>query len=192
LASIDRLTIASVCVGDTPYVDYEIEVSNTSATTATITFSDLDGNLVLERSGLPLAGRLLYPGASLTPADWPGWRLVDGMWVADPTDARWRDGLDVVVQVNPTATAEVSYPPATAACNSPTVVDPPGEAELLGQVDPTTTTASPTTTVANRSGVGLPSTGAGSPDRTALVASMIALAGAGLTLLTRRSRSSQS
>ena len=43
----------------------------------------------------------------------------------DPSDARLRDGLTVVVEVNPTATATVSYPPATAACaNPPTVADP--------------------------------------------------------------------
>ncbi|MGB0113431.1 MAG: LPXTG cell wall anchor domain-containing protein [Ilumatobacteraceae bacterium] len=43
----------------------------------------------------------------------------DGSWIPDPSDAILRDGLTIQVEVNPTATATVSYPPATSACNGP-------------------------------------------------------------------------
>jgi hypothetical protein len=74
---------------------------------------------------------LLYPGASIDPAtgeatDWPGWMLnPDGFWVLDPSDARYRDGITVVAEINPTATTTITYPPSTAACASPGGPFPP-------------------------------------------------------------------
>ena len=56
-----------------------------------------------------------------------------GMWVWDDTDANWRDGLTVRVEVNPTATASVSYPAATSGCDGPQVASqaPPGQGAQL-------------------------------------------------------------
>ena len=72
--------------------------------------------------------RFVYPGASVdaagNPTDWPGWMFDGDEWVIDPSDAYLRDGLTVVIEVNPTATATVSYPPATAACANPEQVGP--------------------------------------------------------------------
>ena len=52
--------------------------------------------------------------------DWPGWmQNAFGFWIEDPSDALWRQGLTLVVSVNPTASASVSYPPASSACASP-------------------------------------------------------------------------
>ena len=125
VASIDVLAFAPVCQGDIPYIAYDVTVSGTDETTADLTFIDLDGNEVLALVDQPLRGIVIYPGASAEPPDWPGWVLNDaGLWVPDPTDARWRDGLVVVVEVNPTAQTTVAYPPATEACNSPE--NPPG------------------------------------------------------------------
>jgi hypothetical protein len=202
-ATIDRVRLTSICVADTPYVDYVIEVANTPATTATLSFFDLDGQLVQRRSGLPLSGRVLYPGASVEPADWPGWALVDGQWVIDPSDARWRDGLDVVIQVNPTASGSVSYPPATAACNRPAVstsaqpeslftptTAPPSTSRIdtSDQLVRAETTSTPTTAAV---GPRLPATGAAQrPDRTATLATVVALVGALLALAARRPRTS--
>ena len=122
---IGALAFAPVCQADTPYIDYEIEVSGTDATTATLTFFDLDGNQVDQFTNMPFSGRVLWPGASVDPPDWPGWRLnADGFWEPDPSDARLRDGLTILVEVNPSATAPVRYPPATEACNTPP--PPPG------------------------------------------------------------------
>jgi LPXTG-motif cell wall-anchored protein len=65
----------------------------------------------------------VYPGASVdaagNPTDWPGWVFDGDEWVPDPTDSYLRDGLTVRVDVNPTATGQVSYPPATSACADP-------------------------------------------------------------------------
>jgi len=95
--------------------------------TGTISFYDVNGTLIevqpfTFQSGETLT--LLYPGATVDAAgnatDWPGWMLnADGFWVTDPSDALWREGLTLVAEINPTATATVSYPPETAACSSP-------------------------------------------------------------------------
>lgn len=123
--SIDAL--APVCIADTPYIDYKVTATGTDSTTATLTFFDLDGNQIAQYTNLGLSGRVIYPGASEDPEDWPGWKFEPSTqkWVTDPTDARWRDGLTVRVDVNPTAFGVVTYPPATEACNSPTQVAGP-------------------------------------------------------------------
>lgn len=83
---------------------------------------------------------IIYPGASVdavgNPTDWPGWRYEEStdLWVPDPSDDFLREGLDVEIEVNPTATGSVEYPPATSACASPEN-PPPGT--------PTTTTVVP-------------------------------------------------
>ena len=113
---------------------------------ATVTFIDLDGNAVETQTATYQAGatvRFVYPGASVdaagNPVDWPGWVFDGDEWVTDPSDSHLRDGLTVVVEVNPTATATVSYPPATAACaNPPTVVDPPTPQGQLPQTGSST------------------------------------------------------
>lgn len=115
---ITRVTFTPVCVADIPYVDYAIEVVGTLNDTATLTFTAADGDVAQVLTGMPLSGRVLYPGASTAP-DWPGWMLQGDTWVPDPTDADWRNGLDVTVEVNPTATGHVTYPAATEACFAP-------------------------------------------------------------------------
>jgi hypothetical protein len=65
--------------------------------------------------------------------------MFDGnVWVHDPSDARLRDGLTVVVEVNPTATGSVRYPDATAGCADAPQVSSSGPT-------PTPTTPTPTT-----------------------------------------------
>lgn len=139
--TIDVSAFSPVCQADTPYIEYEIDVTGSEADTATLTFIDDTGAEILTLTGVPLAGSLIYPGAAGDPAnDWPGWRLnAAGLWVPDPTDAHWRDGLTVrvVVASIPAATAAVAYPPAASACAGPEIV----------QSGAPTTTAAPTTTV---------------------------------------------
>ena len=100
--------------------------------TATVTFVDLDGTVVGTHTTTYQAGttvRFIYPGASVdaagNPSDWPGWVFDGDEWVVDPTDAFLRDGLTVVVEVNPTASDTVSYPPATPTCTANPPTDPP-------------------------------------------------------------------
>lgn len=118
--AINVTAFAPVCQADIPYITYRIDVSGTDSDRARLTFSDLDGRVIDVLEDMPLTGAFVYPGASATPKDWPGWTLdAQGLWVPDPSDARLRDGLTIVVEVNPTATASVSYPPANTACNRP-------------------------------------------------------------------------
>jgi hypothetical protein len=137
-AKIDVAAFGPVCQQDIPYISYNIEVSGTDATTASLTFFDKNGNQVASYSGMPFSGSVIYPGASQAP-DWPGWKYEGGSWVEDPSDAHLREGLTVRVEVNPTATSKVSYPPATAACNGPEVSPnpPTPESESSGALPPT-------------------------------------------------------
>lgn len=178
--TIDVAAFSPVCQADTPFISYNIEVSGTPNTTATLTFFDLDGKQVAKHAGVPLSGKVIYPGASIDPPDWPGWKLnSNGLWDVDPSDTRLRDGLTVHVEVNPTAEAEVSYPPATEICADP-------ENEQSGPpttTEPPTTTAPPTTVQV----VQLPATGGSS--KLAGLGALFLLAGGGLILLVRRPRS---
>jgi LPXTG-motif cell wall-anchored protein len=177
-ASLDITAIGPVCLNDAPYIDVTFgDQPQFNGRPATVTFIDLGGNVVETETATYQAGttvRFVYPGASVdaagNPVDWPGWMFDGDEWVVDPSDAHLRDGLTVVVEVNPTASATVSYPPATAACaaNPPTTPDPA----------PTTTGVAP---------VGeLPQTGS-STGVLAAVAAALLVAGGATLLITRRS-----
>ena len=129
VASSITTALASECVNHAPYISYDITPFGfTPSGGATLTFYDLDGNLVDSTHVANLTGRVLYPGAQVdgagTATDWPGWKFENGQWVADPTDAHLRDGLRVVVEVNPTSEGTVSYPGAASACADPAPVPP--------------------------------------------------------------------
>ena len=120
--------LAPVCDNDTPYLSYDIEVTGTPTTTASITFVNPFGDDTVY-SNLPLSGRVLWPGAAVgadgTATDWPGWtQLADGSWQAGDAYDWARSTLQVIANVTPTASATVSYPPATPGCAAnPTGVD---------------------------------------------------------------------
>ncbi len=116
------LTQNPTCDGDMPYLDYEIEVEGTDATTATIIFlhpTDPEQDVV--HADLPLSGRVLWPGA--IPAgetggpDWPGWSFDDGLWVEGDEFDWARPEVEVLFQVNPEAIVSVAYPSSTADCD---------------------------------------------------------------------------
>jgi hypothetical protein len=167
-------------VQDFPFIGWVITPHNitSGANTATITISDIHGNVLKVLTNQPLTGQTIWPGASVNPPDWPGWKLVNGVWIIDPTDAVVREGVFVHAEVNPAATGFVSYPPATARCNSPSGPFPtPGT--------PTTPApGTPTTTVPGHRP--LPPTG--SSPVAPLVGLFGTLAGMDLLLLARRRR----
>jgi hypothetical protein len=147
----------------------------------TLTMRDLNGNVISVQPLTYQVGttvELLYPGTAVNPdgsiADVPGWILQpDGFWVEDPSDTFLRDGIDLTYEVNPTATARVTYPPASAGCNTPTRPPaPPG---------PTTTRPPGVPPVP-----GLPPTG--NEPWTAAVAALTLAAGALLAVVARRRR----
>jgi hypothetical protein len=144
--SLDIVAMGPVCQRDAPYVEVTFgDQPQFNGRTATVTFIDLDGNVVGTETATYAAGatvRFVYPGATVDAAgnavDWPGWMYDGNVWVHDPSDARLRDGLTVVVEVNPTARGSVSYPEATAGCADAPTVSPSGPTPP--------TTPAPTTT----------------------------------------------
>jgi LPXTG-motif cell wall-anchored protein len=99
--------------------------------------------------------------------------------VEDPSDAFWREGLNITVEVNPTANASVTYPPATTACASPEPIPlpPPIVPPNVNPPPPGGGTSSLTP--------GLPVTG-NETIVLALAGLLLLGAGGGLVLLTRR------
>jgi LPXTG-motif cell wall-anchored protein len=147
--SLDVSAFSPVCISDAPFIRYAIKpIGFTSSGPATLTFYDLDGNFVEQQVVQTLSGHVVYPGASVDakgkPTDWPGWKQApNGDWIPDDSDAFLRDGLTIEVEVNPTATAAVSYPPATSSCFGPPETIPPTpicvDTSSTGGSDATTT-----------------------------------------------------
>ena len=106
---VPKLRVTSTAVGFTP----------APLQTATVVWRKSTGEVVRTDTSVPLTGAvLLWPGAVVDaaglPLDWPGWDLVNGEWVQ--VDDGLRPTMTVEVSVNPTASAVVSYPPATPTC----------------------------------------------------------------------------
>lgn len=126
------LTVSATpaCVRDAPYVDYNAALLGVGAPGGmTITWRKVTGEVVQVLTGQPLTGRLLWPGAAVdaggNPFAWPGWALIEGEWVQ--INDGLRPNMEILFQVNPSALATVSYPPATPSCNAnpPNVVTTP-------------------------------------------------------------------
>jgi hypothetical protein len=130
--SIDVGAFSPTCIRDVPYVNYTIVASGfTPAGPATLTFVDINGNVVETVTVTSLSGQVIYPGATADASgngtDWPGWtRSPDGSWIPDPTDAILREGLTVRVELDGLeATTTVAYPPSDSPCANPPDVTPP-------------------------------------------------------------------
>lgn len=112
--------LSPVCDNDVPYLTYRVAVEGTSKTDLTITWDNPSGADVVQ-SGLPLSGRVPWPGAVVGPdgrgADWPGWtRQADGTW-SEGDEFDWvRPSVQVTLAVNPSVTATVAYPPSAPQC----------------------------------------------------------------------------
>ena len=114
-----------LCDGDVPYFDYEVAAVNSTNDRLSMTWINPNGeDFVYE--DLPLSGRVLWPGAVVSPTgeplDWPGWRLENGEWLQGDEWDWVRPNVQVNLSVNPEATVTVGYPPATPVCSS----NPPG------------------------------------------------------------------
>jgi hypothetical protein len=141
--SLDGSAVSSACIGDVPYIDYSVVLNDpdnvATGHTATLIMSG-GGNttsipLGTLDSSNQLSGTVLWPGASVDSqgnADgWPGWALVDGVWVETTGNFAWTRGpITAVIQVNPELTVPLSYPPSTAACASPSGSHDPEPAAL--------------------------------------------------------------
>ena len=78
--SLDIAAMGPVCQSDAPYIDVTFgDQPQFNGRTATVTFIDLDGNVVGTETATmrPATVRFVYPGATVdasgNPLDWPGW-----------------------------------------------------------------------------------------------------------------------
>ena len=149
--------IGSSCTADVPFIDIRFGArTDLDGRTGSLAIFDLNGNLI-ETRGLTYRAnttvRLIYPGATTDAqgiaTDWPGWVFTNGVWVPDPTDAAWRDGLRLVYTLDgQTASAQVTYPPDTATCSASPPIGPVPSGATTTLPGPTTTV--PGTTVPGR------------------------------------------
>jgi hypothetical protein len=129
-----------ICDGDVPYLQYSVvaEGLDEPADDVTLTWVNPSGESVVQ-SGLPLSGRVLWPGAEVDAAgnalDWPGWHLEGDEWVVGDEWDWVRPSVNLLFEVNPTATASVGYPESSPACATP-----PDTAEPTIKVDTLTPT----------------------------------------------------
>ena len=107
-------TVAPSCSADAPWIEYSVLLVDpqnlSSGHTATLVLSDGTHSTTLTlgtvTAGVPLTGRVLWPGASVG-ADgrgngWPGWTYVGGRWTASDDDFGWtRGAITATVEVNP-------------------------------------------------------------------------------------------
>jgi len=175
-----------VCDGDVPYLRYAVTATGTPNTTVTITWLNPNGDDVVQ-SGLPMGGRVLWPGAVVdsagNPVDWPGWRLENGVWVEGDEFDWVRPSVDVKLQVNPELTLTAAYPPSTPSCatNPPGATPTPTPGSTVpGAVPPgAAPPATPTSTF-------LPQTGAGVAGLVAAAAALVAAGGVAVVAARRR------
>jgi hypothetical protein len=120
--------IEAVCEGDVPYLGYEVALPEGVTVDAenplTITFLHPSGGENYVVTDQPLAGTILWPGASAEePKQWPGFvRNEDGSYTQTEGNYAWtRDGVQVRFEVNPSFSTVVDYPPATSTCANPPV-----------------------------------------------------------------------
>ncbi|ACZ32027.1 LPXTG-motif cell wall anchor domain protein [Xylanimonas cellulosilytica DSM 15894] len=112
-------TLTPTCVEGVTYLEYGLTVTGTPATTTTITWDNPDGPDFVQE-GVPLRGRVLWPGAyPERNVDLPasqGWELVSNTW-QNTRDYGWAVGtVDVTFASSPAVTVPVTYPQDTAGC----------------------------------------------------------------------------
>lgn len=179
--SLSGSSVSPACSADVPWITYSVALNNPSnvATghTARLVLSNGSDSVTIPLGELVdgrLSGTVLWPGASVGDDGggngWPGWEYTNGEWVETAGNFAWTRGeITATIEVNPTLSVPLSYPPSTPQC----LTSPPGA---------TVTTA----------GLSLPSTGG---DAAAVLpflwgAGALVIAG-GTLLVVRRSRRSR-
>lgn len=124
--SFTILSAQSACINDVAWLQWNISPDNfvpNGPNPLTITWLDAAGNVIQTNANQPLSGQLLWPGMVVNgqgqPIDWPGWIFSNGQWVqtADGFEGL-RPQATVVLQINPSDTIIVSYPPQTPNCSA--------------------------------------------------------------------------
>lgn len=116
---VDVTVLTPVCDNDVPMLRYAVEAVGTDRTTVTVTFVNPDGDDVVH-ADQPLSGTVPWPGAVVDSAgkgvDWPGWHREGGTWVEGDEFDWVKPSVQVSFEVNPSASAVVSYPPSSPVC----------------------------------------------------------------------------
>lgn len=132
-------TAIPVCRDNFPYLQWSVKAIHVVPTEFTLEWFTVDGNNAGDPAGMLEAAEVYsladttfdgtdtysattnWPGSDQSEPDWPGWELVDGVWVEDPTDegGNLRESAMVSFTVNPTTSVNVSYPPAEEKCEPP-------------------------------------------------------------------------
>jgi hypothetical protein len=136
-----------VCIREVPtiVINFPNLFPQLAGVTGTLTMRDVDGNVISVQPLVYEPGatvHVLYPGTAVNPdgsiADVPGWELLpNGFWIPDPSDERLRDGILLTYEVNPTASAFVTYPPESSTCANPDGPFPPTPTPQPNQLPPT-------------------------------------------------------
>lgn len=183
--SVPPSSAQATCIGDIPYVAYQANFgSEFAGEEVTITIPSPTGIYISVKKTLGPDGSvsgndILWPGASESPKDWPGWiQLEDGTWVEGDDGFLWaREGITGTFEVNPEVTVSAAYPPASSICagpqNPPPGEPPPGEPPPPDQPPPPETPP------------GLPATGAQTATL-ALVGGGLLVGGTALVMSSRR------
>lgn len=123
-------TASGVCEADVAWINFDVVLHDPEPGTENAAVS-----LVLSGSGqsttIPLgslqdgalSGRVLWPGASIDANGeangWPGWVFENGTWVETTGNFAWtRGSITATIEVNPSLSVPLSYPPATPNCAS--------------------------------------------------------------------------
>ena len=149
--SLTGSTVTGACEADSPWIHYTVTLNDpydqTTSRAAKLVLAAGGESVTLDLGNIPVAdpdaeppveptlsGKVLWPGASVDPDTgaangWPGWELVDGEWQETTGNYAWtRTITEATLEVNPSMTVELSYPPATPSC----VLEPPHDPPTLG------------------------------------------------------------
>ena len=124
-------TVAPSCPADAPWIEYSVLLVDpqnlSTGHTATLVLGDGTRSTTLTlgtvTAGVPLTGRVLWPGASVGSDGrgngWPGWAYVDGQWTTSDDNFGWTRGdITATVEVNPSLAVALSYPPSSPNCRT--------------------------------------------------------------------------
>lgn len=134
-----ELTVEPICRDNFPYLRWNAKVTNlvSAPTQFTLKWYTVSGNSASDPAGelvhtqvVPVSdtdfdgtdtysSETLWPGADTVTPDWPGWKMVNNLWVEDPSDfgGNLQPSVLVGLTVNPTDDAVAAYPSGDGQCN---------------------------------------------------------------------------
>lgn len=119
------------CEAVLPAIGYSVRVAEGDAPAEIeVTFVAPDGQRV-SRTGQPLEGTLLWPGATMdgSSVDWPGWRVGDDGWYLEDASALTFpiSGVQIIFSVDGDVSFTVDAPTFQTAACAPDDEQPPDE-----------------------------------------------------------------